>query len=318
MQGKRGDRMKKVIAVVGPTASGKTALAVAIAKAVQGEVVCADSMQVYQGMPIATATATAEEQVGVPHHLLAFLHPSESFSVADYVALAQKTISEIIERGHCPVLCGGTGLFVDALLQNVQFLPEKQNPALRTSLLRRAEQEGQAALYGELAAIDPVAAQKIHPNDLKRIVRALEVFEGTGILFSQWEVRSRTVPTEIQPLFLGIDYHNRAQLYDRINRRVDGMIETGLVEEAKQFFAGDHHATSRQAIGHKELAPYLAGELSLAQATENLKKETRHYAKRQLTWFRRNQSIHWFDPEETPDYTQQAIALACTFLKGAE
>lgn len=310
--------MKQVIAVVGPTASGKTALSVAIAKAVDGEIICADSMQVYREMSIATAAAGSEEQEGVPHHLLSFLDPSVSFSVAEYVKLAKAALDDIISRGKTPVFCGGTGLFLDSLLRNVQFVQEAADSSLRLSLLERAQRNGNEALYEELVQIDPLAAQKIHPNNVKRVVRALEVYYATGLRFSEHGENSRSVPSELMPLFIGINYRQRQLLYERINRRVDLMIQAGLPEEAQRLASRTDAATCMQAIGHKELAPYLRQELPLEQAVANLKQATRRYAKRQLTWFRRNEAIHWFYPDENREYTQQAISLAKDFLKGAE
>lgn len=310
--------MEKVIAVVGPTASGKTSLAVAVAKAVNGEVISADSMQVYKGMPIATAAASFEEQGGVPHHLLSFLDPSETFSVADYVKLAGATVDEITGRGHVPVVCGGTGLFVDALFQNLQFVPTEKDEALRERLLQKAALEGNESLHQELRRADPRAAETIHPNNVKRVARALEVYYTTGRRFSELEAFSHSVPSRLEPLFIGINYQNRQALYDRINMRVDRMVEQGLLEEAERLLSRQDAATCRQAIGHKELVPYFRGEITLDQALEGLKRETRRYAKRQLTWFRRRENINWFYPDVQPEYTKEAIHLAQEFLKGAK
>lgn len=309
--------MKKVIAVVGPTASGKTALSVAVAKAVGGEVICADSMQVYQEMAIATASATIEEQDGIPHHLLAFLDPASAFSVAEYVKLARAAIDDITARSKVPILCGGTGLFIDSLCENLQFMPEAGDPVLRENLFRQAVEKGNESLYQQLMHIDSAAAEKIHPNNIKRVVRALEVYYSTGVLFSEHVRRSRAVPSDLELLYLGIQYKDRNRLYDRIDHRVDLMMERGLLAEAEKLLRRTDAATCRQAIGHKELAPYFKGSISLEQAVEQLKRETRRYAKRQLTWFHRNEKIHWLYPDENAAYTQDAVAMACEFLKGA-
>lgn len=306
-----------MIAVVGPTASGKTALAVALAKEAGGEVLCADSMQIYRHMPIATAAASAEEQQGVTHHLLEFLDPDTPFSVAEFVRLARLALEDIFSRGRVPVICGGTGLFVDSLLQNIQFTAEPLNSVLREQLWTRAGQEGPEALHQELMRVDPQAAGQIHPNNIKRVIRALELCETTGMTTAQQEAASRRHPSDLEVLWLGISYKDRQKLYHRINTRVDHMLSAGLADEARQISSYPQGATSRQAIGHKELQPYLKGEITLDEAAAHLKQETRRYAKRQLTWFRRNGSIHWLYPDENPDYTQEAISCAHQFLKGA-
>jgi len=308
-----GDKIK-LICVVGATASGKTALGVALAKALDGEVISADSMQVYRGMPIATAAATAEEQQGVPHWLLEFLEPEESFSVADFVSLAKEKINDIVSRGKVPVLVGGTGLFIDSLVQNLQFSDVGADEELRASLAGKTNEE----LYEELCAADGEAAAQIHPNNRKRVIRALELCRG-GTSKTQQNADSRNGESPYEALWIQIDYSDRQKLYDRIDRRVDNMLEAGLADEAKVML-GRTGATSRQAIGHKELAPYLRGEIPLQEAADNLKRETRRYAKRQLTWFRRNEKIHRLCADElgTEAVTAQAIALAKAFLNNPE
>lgn len=277
----------KIICVVGATASGKTGLGVAIAKAIGGEVISADSMQVYKGMPIATAAATADEKQGIPHHLVECLEPEHSFSVADFVRCAGELIDGITCRGNVPVIVGGTGLFVDSLVRNIQFADVGEDNTLRKEL----EQLSTDELYSRLCRVDPEAAHDIHPNNKKRVIRGLELYY-SGTSKTQQNMQSCINPSPYDALYIGIGYEDRQKLYDRINLRVNRMLDAGILEEAEAM-RSKTSATSSQAIGHKELYPYLDGEISLEQAVDNLKKGTRHYAKRQLTWFRRNENIHW-------------------------
>lgn len=295
-----------VLAVVGPTASGKTALAVALAREFGGEAVGADSMQIYRGMEIATAAPTQAEMGGVAHHLIGIAQPEERFSVAAYAARAGACIAEIHARGKLPVLVGGTGLYVDALLDHIEFVDAPADPALRAALYRRAEREGARALWEELGRVDPQAAQRLHPANLGRIVRALELFQSTGVTISEQRRRSRLRPSPYQPFYVGLDFRERQRLYDRIDRRVDQMVADGLLEEARRFLLRNPDGTGAQAIGYKELRPYFSGEMALEEALSNLKRATRRYAKRQLTWFRRNERIHWLFWE---DYDNAPAAL---------
>ncbi len=282
-----------VLAVVGPTASGKTALGVMLAKLYNGEVVSADSMQIYKGMSIATAKPTPEEQEGVPHHLIDFLDLETAFSVADYVELAGKTIRDIHARGKLPVLVGGTGLYVSSLLDNIQFSENETNHALREELTAFAEENGREALHSRLRALDPEAAEEIHPNNLIRVVRALEVCIETGEKFSVQKEKARQNDSPYKACIIGLDYEDRSVLYDRINLRVDRMMEAGLLEEAKAVWQSGGTKTAANAIGYKELVPYFEGRASLSECIEEIKLQSRHYAKRQLTWFRRNSQIEW-------------------------
>ena len=275
----------KIICVVGATASGKTALGVELAKRLGGEIISADSMQVYKGMPIATAAATEEEQQGIPHYLLEFLEADKTFSVADFVKLAKQKAFEINERGNVPIIVGGTGLFVDSLINNITFADVKADIKLREELSKKDADE----LYEELMSVDETAAKEIHKNNRKRVIRALELFY-SGISKTQQNERSRDEESPFEALCMEISFKDREKLYERINRRVDIMVENGLVDEAKRQYKKSG-GTARQAIGHKELQPYFDGDISLGEAVENIKKETRHYAKRQLTWFRRNENI---------------------------
>lgn len=308
--------MKKVIAVVGPTASGKSALAVAIAKQVGGEVVSADSMQIYRDMPVANAVATEEEQQGIKHHLIEFLPLGETYSVARFVDDAKRVIDDIVGRGKIPVVAGGTGLFIDSLFKNISFVNSGKTQEIRQKLFERAEKEGNMALYDELKKIDPAAAEKIHPNNVNRVVRALELFYSTGIKISEQVEMSTATPSDIDVFYVGINYADRQALYDRINKRVDLMMENGLEEEARRVLSSSLSETSKQAIGHKELAQYINGSVTKQEAVEKLKMETRRYAKRQITWFKRNKEIHWFFPDEDEAFQEHAIQAVENFLKG--
>lgn len=301
----------KIICVVGATASGKTALGVALAKRLGGEIISADSMQVYRDMPIATAAATPDEQDGIPHHLLSFLPPDASFSVADFVSLAKAKAMEIAARGKVPIVVGGTGLFIDSLVNNLTFSEVGADETLR----ERLAAESNEALYAALQQADPAAAKEIHPNNRKRVIRALELAQG-GTSKTRQNEDSHREESPFEALYIGITYRDRERLYDRINRRVDIMVQNGLIEEAQAMFSRTG-ATARQAIGHKELQPYLDGTVPLNEALDNLKRETRHYAKRQLTWFRRNPAVHWLYADETGGevLTQEAAALAEQFIK---
>ncbi len=290
-----------VVVVLGPTASGKSSLGVRVAKALGGEVVSADSMQIYRHMDIATAKVTKDEMLGVAHHLIDFLDPWESFCVAEYKEMALSRIRDISARGKLPLLVGGTGLYIDTVINNTRFLDYEKSD-VREKLMKRAEEEGSEALWKELSLIDPQSAEKLHPNDKKRVVRALELFETTGRTMTAQRENSHLEESEFRFCVIGLTAEDRQFLYDRINRRVDMMLDMGLVEEARRFFALERSSTSRQAIGYKELKPFLDGAVSLEQATENLKRETRRYAKRQLSWFRRNENIHWlFVDRESED-----------------
>ena len=305
-----------VIAVVGATASGKTALAVGLAKYYGGEVISADSMQLYQGMDIATAKPTEEEKAGVPHHLMDFLPVTESYSVARYVAAANRAADEIVSRGHIPVIAGGTGLYVDSLLDNVLFEDEPDNAAVRETLKRRRETEGVEALFAELQRVDPQTASLLHIHNENRVLRALEVYYLTGETISERRRRSRLRESRFDPLWIGLDYRDRQLLYDRIDRRVDDMLARGLLKEAEDYYRLPRAATASQAIGYKELKPYFNGQIPLEEAADNLKRATRRYAKRQLTWFRKNERIHWIFRDGKSDGEIYAEALALTDASG--
>ena len=312
--------MKKipVIAVVGPTASGKTSLSIEIAKHFSGQVVSADSMQIYEKMNIATAKPTDDEMQGVPHHLIGFQAIDKKFSVAEYVTLAKNCIEKIHNDGDLPVVAGGTGLYVDSLLQNIQFSKEESNNELRNELAELFDQKGAEFMLEALREIDPQTAEKLHLNDKSRIIRALEIYKATGKTMTEQKILSREEESPFDVLYIGINYRDRNVLYDRINQRVDIMVENGLLDEAKDFYNIDADKTACQAIGYKELAPYFNGEKSLEDCLESLKIETRHYAKRQLTWFRKNENINWVYPddyENAEDMYKSVFVIIDKFLR---
>jgi len=291
-----------IIVVCGPTATGKTKLGVALAQRFHGEVVSADSMQLYRGMAIGTAQPTPEEMGGIPHHMLAVADPREPYSVGRYVEEAGRCLEDILRRGKQPILVGGTGLYIDSLLSGRDFSQPPGNS--RARLQARAAQEGLQALWTELQGIDPAAAARVHPNDEKRILRALEVWYDTGETISQHNQRTQAVPPRYQAVTLLLNYRERQDLYARIDQRVDEMMARGLLDEAKALLANrvPQDATAMQAIGYKELLPALAGQCPLEDAVALVKLRSRQYAKRQLSWFRRNQGGKWFYLEKIPNF----------------
>lgn len=302
----------KIIVVAGPTASGKTGLAVEIARAVSGEVISADSMQVYKGISIASAAPTQKEMQGVAHHLVEFLDQSEGFSVSDFCRLAREKISEISARGNVPVIAGGTGLFIDSLVDNINFTEAETDFELREALMQKDSDE----LYSTLLEVDKEAAEKIHKNNKKRVVRALEIYYSSGSTKTAQDINSKKEESPYEALYFVIGFKSREVLYERINRRVDLMVEAGLVEEARENLSKEK-ATSAQAIGHKELQPYFSGEKSLEQALDDLKRETRRYAKRQITWFKRRENAVWlYADEEGADIVKAAVDKSREFLNG--
>ena len=284
------------LVICGPTASGKTALGVALAEKLNGEIVSADSMQIYKGMDIASAKPSEEEKRGIPHHLMDFLPLTASFSVADYVELAHPCIEEIKSRNKLPVIVGGTGLYISSLINNITFDDTGSDPAFRGEMKAFAAENGNKALWEKLNSIDPKTADKLHPNNQNRIIRALEVYHLSGRTISEAEANSRLNDSPYEPCFLMPDFP-RDELYSRIDRRVDIMLEKGLIDEAKEFFTHDDYVTSAQAIGYKELKPYLDGEKSLSECVSSLKQATRNYAKRQLTWFNKEPRLNRLSPD---------------------
>ena len=292
-----------LIAVVGPTASGKTGLGAALAGRYDGEVVSADSMQIYKTMDVATAKPTPEEMNGIPHHLIDFLPPEEPFSLAQYVELAEQTIAGIRSRGKLPVLVGGTGLYVHTLIDHITLSESGEDPALRAELTALAAEKGNGTLLEMLRQLDPETAEHLHENNVTRVIRAIEVTKATGVPFSRHIARSRQEESPYLPCMIGLTCRDRQKLYDKINMRVDLMLERGLLEEAEQAFRSQQK-TAAQAIGCKELFPYFRGEQSLEECVEHLKQSTRRYAKRQLTWFRRDPRIFWIYTDEEKDFEE--------------
>ena len=288
--------IKDLIVITGPTASGKTALSVRLAKEIGAEIVNADSMQIYKYMDIGTAKPTVDEREGVPHHLIDIVNPDELFSVARYCECAKEAIDDIHSRGKIAVMVGGTGLYVDSLVNNIQFSETEPDEEYRKSLEDDAEKLGNEYIYEKLKTIDPQSAAKIAVQDTKRIIRALEVYHVTGKTITWHNEQSRSVPSPYNTTMFAISM-DREALYDKINRRVDVMLELGLVDEVKKILSMgvDEKATSMQAIGYKEIVGYLKGEISLEKAADDIKQGSRRYAKRQLTWFRRNNNINWIE-----------------------
>lgn len=307
-------RKTKVIFIVGPTASGKTALSISLAKRFGGEIISADSMQIYKGIHIASAAPDEQEKQGIPHHLFEFLELDEQFSVADYVIYAKKAIKEVADRGKLPIVVGGTGLYISSLLDNIEFSDEKTDYELRESLENRFDEIGGEEMLKELAVFDPDSANRLHPNNRRRIIRAFEVFKTSGKTITEQNALSKQNESEIIPLVIGITYENREKLYERINSRVSLMLENGLLEEAKQSFEISSHKGAFQAIGHKELYGFIKGEVSLEEAVEHLRRQTRRYAKRQLTWFRRDERINWIYADKTENAFKECEKLVNQFL----
>ena len=296
--------MERLICIVGPTASGKTRLAVELARALDGEVVSCDSMAIYRGMDIGTAKPTIEERRGVPHHMIDVADPREAYSVGRYVAEADACIRDILARGKRPILAGGTGLYADSLVSGRDFAPRPES-ALRQTLERRADNGALPELLEELRRVDPETAARLAPGDRRRILRALEIFQVSGEPMSVHDARTRALPPRYRPLWIGLDFLSRADLYARIDRRVDEMLRQGLLDEIRALLTAGvpPEATAMQAIGYKEFVPVLRGEATLEAARAQVQQGSRRYAKRQLTWFRRNPDIHWLRLPEKPDFS---------------
>ena len=295
----------RVISVVGPTASGKTKLSVELAKHFNGEIISADSMQIYKGMDIATAKPDKVEMQGIPHHLMGFLSPDSTYSVAMFSNDARRLIYDITGRGKLPFIVGGTGLYVDALLNNIQFHDEERDEAVSSQLRERYQNEGIDPLIEELRLVDPDSAEKLSAErNPKRIIRALEFYKTTGKTITEQLALSRIEESPYHAVKIGLTFSDREKLYDRINQRVDDMLSCGLLDEAEQVLSKPLSKTSSMAIGYKELAPYIKNEASLDECVEKLKRETRRYAKRQLTWFRRDKEINWLYVDEYNSFSE--------------
>ena len=286
--------MDKIICIAGPTASGKTALAVELAKITNGEVVSCDSMQVYKRMDIGTAKPTRDEMQGIPHHMLDVAEPFEDFSVSRYCEMATPIVDDILRRGKTVIIAGGTGLYMDALIKGNDFAPYPST-GRRQELEALAEEKGIEAVMEQLRDVDPDSAARLHLSDRKRIIRAMEVYLETGETITAHNLRTQSIPPRYNPIWFGLEDENRQDLYDRIDRRVDVMLEQGLVEEIKSLLSSGIPAkcTAMQAIGYKEFVAALDNRCTIEEAADEVRKSSRHYAKRQLTWFRRNPATNW-------------------------
>lgn len=302
----------RVVAIVGPTASGKTALALELAKKLDGEVISCDSMQIYRGMNIGTAKPSAEELASVRHHLIDVCDPSQDFSAADYALLAKAALDDVLSRGKLPIFCGGTGLYLDAVLTANKYSDAPCDDELRASLLADAEKYGAEDLWRRLYEVDPTEAAAIHPNNVKRVARAVEIFVLTGRKKSDWDAESRLSPSPYDTVFFGVE-RQREELYERIDMRVDIMMREGLLDEVKGLlYSGrlSRNSTAAQAIGYKEIIDHLDGKCSLDEAVELIKLSSRRYSKRQMTWFRRNSAVNWLKmPENFEVIVNNALNL---------
>lgn len=306
--------MDRIICIAGPTASGKTALAVELAKLTNGEVVSCDSMQVYRRMDIGTAKPTKEEMQGIVHHMLDVAEPDEEFSVSRYCELAAPIVDDIVNRGKTAIIAGGTGLYMDALIRGNAFAPYPST-GRRQELEAMAAEKGIEAVLAQLRAVDPESAERLHPSDQKRIIRAMEVYLETGHTITEHNEKTQQIPPRYCPLWFGLEDVNREDLYARINRRVDDMLEAGLVEEIRQLLDSGipEKCTAMQAIGYKEFVCALNGQITIEEAADQVRQASRRYAKRQLTWFRRNPSIHWLR-RSAGETTAEIVLKARPFL----
>ncbi|MCH5303890.1 MAG: tRNA (adenosine(37)-N6)-dimethylallyltransferase MiaA [Ruminococcus sp.] len=297
---------KNLLVIVGPTASGKTSLSIELAKHYNGEIISADSMQIYRGMSIATAKPTYEEMAEIKHYLIDFLDTGESYSVGKYVEDAKEAIDIIRSKEKLPIICGGTGLYVDSLLNGINFIENSSNLKIREELNKLAGEKGIDYLLDYLSTFDEASAKRLsEQKNPKRIIRAIEFYKTTGVTITEQNEKSKLNETEFDSLIFGLTAKNRQYIYDRINKRVDIMLESGLLEEAEGVLNSNLSETSSKAIGYKQLIPYFNGERSLEECIERLKTETRHYAKRQLTWFRRNENINWINIDELKTTEEQ-------------
>ena len=295
--------MDNIICVVGPTASGKTAFAVRLAQSLDGEVISCDSMQIYRRMDIGTAKPSVEEMCGIPHHMIDIVEPNDDFSVGKYVQMADKVLQDVLSRGKTAVICGGTGLYVDSLIAGRSFAPYPST-GKRAALEKTAAEEGIEPLLQRLREVDPDSAARLHASDEKRIIRALEVYDETGKTITWHNEQTKNQPPRYMPYWLGLDFAERSVLYSRIDRRVDLMLEAGLLDEIRMLAASGipESCTAMQAIGYKEYLAALRGEVSFDEATALVKQRSRNYAKRQLTWFRRNRDMHWLLQQPGQDF----------------
>ena len=307
-----------LICVVGPTACGKTKLGVLLAQRLNGEVVSVDSMQIYRGMTIGTAAPTEAEMDGVPHHMIAVAEPGEQWSAARYAQMALPIVDDILSRGKLPVLVGGTGLWLDAVVQGRTFAGGHAGGEVRKELQRQLEQEGIEPILAKLREVDPESAERLHPSDEKRILRALEVWLETGKTISQHNEETKKLPPRYDAIWIGLRFENREDMKALIDRRVDKMVEEGLLEEIEQLLSGgiSRDATALQAIGYKEFLGVADGTATVDEAVAEVKLRSRQYAKRQLTWLRRNEAIHWIEWKKERDF-ERALQLSTEILQSA-
>lgn len=296
----------KILVIVGPTASGKTRMAVELAQRHNGEVISADSMQIYRTMDIGTAKPTQEEMGGIPHHMIDVADPEEDFSVARYVEMAARCVDDVLARGKLPIVAGGTGLYIDSLLSGRTFAPFSPDSALRGELERELAEKGGQAMLEALAQVDPEAAQRLHPNDHKRIVRALEVYRSTGKTITQHNRETQAIPPRYDALTIGLAFQDRQAMWRRIDQRVDEMVAAGLEDEVRRLLTSgiSPKCTAMQAIGYKEFTQALSGEMTWQEAADVVKLRSRQYAKRQLTWFGRNPNTRWVRWDDPPEFEQ--------------
>ena len=305
---------KKIVVICGPTASGKTALSIALAKAFDGEVVSADSMQIYRRMDIGTAKPTKQEMDGVPHHMLDVAEPGEAYSVSRYVEEATACVEDILARGKLPIVCGGTGLYIDGLIRGTDYQPAGTDNGIREQLEGEWEAQGAEEMMARLAAVDPDSAARLHLSDKRRILRALEVYLATGETITAHNARTKAIPPRYEAVMIGLNTEPRQILYDRIDRRVGVMLEQGLLQEVQSLLEdGLLEGTAAQAIGYKELLAYFRGEMTLETAADLIRQKSRNYAKRQLTWFRRDERVKWI-VYNAPEAAQAVLQEATNYL----
>ena len=310
--------MNNIICIAGPTASGKTALAVELAKKLGGEVVSCDSMQIYKGMDIGTAKPTAEEMQGIPHHMLDVAEPYEDFSVSRYCEMADPIVEDILSRGKTAIIAGGTGLYMDALIRGNSFAPFPST-GMREKLEAQADRDGMEAMLALLASIDPESAARLHLKDRKRIIRALEVYYETGQTITSHNLKTQQIPPKYNAFWFALEDENRQDLYNRIDSRVEKMLSAGLIDEIKSLLSSGipEKCTAMQAIGYKEFIAYLNGNATLEEAVTSVQQASRHYAKRQLTWFRRNPAICWLR-RKSGEKTEQILEAALQALTNSD
>lgn len=298
--------MIKLICIAGPTGSGKTALGIKIAEELNGEIISADSMQIYKTMDIGTAKPLKKEKKGIPHHLIDIISPYDEFSVKEFTDMAKEIIEDIIKRGKTPVIVGGTGLFINSLIDNVSFSEGENDEKLREELTLLAKEHGNEYVHEMLKEFDYDSYLRLHPNNLKRVIRAIEIYKTTGITMTEQIKNSKNIPSPYDVYYFGLNAE-RSYIYERIDKRVDIMLENGLIDEVRNLYESglDLKYKSMQAIGYKELIMYFEGKLTLEEAVDKIKQESRRYAKRQLTWFRRDERIKWIDILKYPDSERQ-------------